>query len=84
MIASSDQVGFVQRSVRRKRSEEVQPELLGLHSGLLIQIFAALIANPNLLAVLTTVIDARGLLAIRANDRDVGNVDRCFHLRNAT
>ena len=51
---------------------------------LLINVLAALIANPNLLAVLTTVIDARGLLAIRANDRDVGNVDRCFHLRNAT
>lgn len=84
MIASSDQVGFVQRSVRRKRSEEVQPELLGPHPELLVDVFATLIANANLLAVLTTIIDTRGLLAIRANDRDVGNVDRCFHLRNAT
>lgn len=62
----------------------MQPELLGPHPGLLVDVLAALIAHANLLAVLTTIIDTRGLLAIRANDRDVGNVDRRFHLRNAT
>ena len=77
MGASSNRADFVQRCVRRKRSEGAHPELL-------VDVFAALIANANLLAVLTTIIDTRGLLAIRANDRDVGNVDRCFHLRNAT
>ena len=62
-------MALVQRSVRRKRSEEVQPELLGPHPELLVDVFATLIANANLLAVLTTVIDAWAS-AIRANDRD--------------
>ena len=74
---SSGQVGLGQRRARRKRLREV-------HSELLVDILAALIASTDLLAILTTHVDARRSLARGADDRDVGNVNGCFHLGDAT